>query len=77
MDNKYYMDMIISYLRQWGEGTRADFVKLLSDKLPDVLNDKQKANKVRNLLTSLNRSGLIEHINGNHRTGVWVLTKSD
>jgi ATP-dependent DNA helicase RecG len=49
--------------------------ELLGDKLSDVLDDKQKESKVKNLLTSLRRSEVIEHKNGNHRKGVWVLVK--
>jgi ATP-dependent DNA helicase RecG len=77
MDDKYYMDLIVNYLEQWKEGTRSDFIKLLSDKLPDILSDKQKVNKVRNLLASMSRRDIIKHMDGNQRTGAWVLTKLD
>jgi|GEM_PF-1529524 len=71
------MDLIISYLQQFGSGTKADFIKLLGDKLSDVLDEKQKINKVRNLLFSMNRHKLIKHGDGNKRTGTWVLAKDD
>ena len=75
MDDQYYMDLIINYLKQFGSGTKADFIELLSDKLSAVLDDKQKDNKVRNLLTIMRHNELIKHAKGNKRTGAWALTK--
>ncbi|MDR2571093.1 MAG: hypothetical protein LBD23_12520 [Oscillospiraceae bacterium] len=46
MDNQYYEDLIIQYLRQFGSGRKSDFVELLSNKLSEVLDDKQKDKKV-------------------------------
>jgi ATP-dependent DNA helicase RecG len=76
LDDKYYMDLVVKYLEQWGKGSRSDFIKLLTDKLPDVLSEKQKVNKVRNLLSTMGRNEVIKFVNGNQRTGVWILTKS-
>jgi ATP-dependent DNA helicase RecG len=73
MDDNYYMQLIISYLRQYQRGKKGDFVKLLSSKLSDVLDAKQKANKVRNILTSMRQDGILERADGNQRTGFWVL----
>ncbi|MCL2689811.1 MAG: hypothetical protein FWE57_08205 [Chitinispirillia bacterium] len=55
------MDLIISYLQQFGSGTKADFIKLLGDKLSDVPDEKQKINKVRKLLFFMSRQKLIKH----------------
>ena len=74
---QYYKQMIIDYLKQWGKGTKNDFIELLGDKLPDVLNEKQKANKVRNYLTAMRLAGIITRADGNRRTSVWVLAKND
>jgi ATP-dependent DNA helicase RecG len=76
MDDKYYMDLMVNYLEQWGKGNKSDFVKLLGDKLPEMLDEKQKVNKVRNYLTSMRRDGVIERVDGNQRTGSWVLAKN-
>jgi len=75
MDNKYYMDLVIEYLRQWGKGQKGDFIKLLADKLPDILNEKQKSDRVRNLLISMRREGMIVRV-GNQQTGSWTLAKN-
>ena len=76
MDDKYYMDLIINYLKQFGSGTKADFIKLLNDKLSDVLEDKQKNNKVRYFLDVMHKSGMIERTSPNKRTGAWRLTEN-
>ena len=75
MDDKYYMDLIINYLQQFGSGTKANFIVLLGDKLSDVLNEKQKDDKVRNMLSALRRKGLIVNTAPNRRSAVWELTQ--
>jgi hypothetical protein len=55
-------------------GRKSDFVKLLSSKLSDVLDTKQKENKVRNILNNMRQDGIIERAGGNRRIGYWVLT---
>jgi len=77
MDDKYYMDLIINYLQQFGSGKKADFIKLLGDKLSDVLDDTQKESKVKYYLKVLSKKNTIKYTNGNHRTGVWLLGKFD
>jgi len=76
MDDQYYMDLIVKFLEQFGHGKKADFIKLLSDKLSGVLDDTQKENKVKYYLKVLSKKGLIKYANGNHRTGAWVLGTS-
>ena len=73
--DKYYKDLIIKYLKEWDSGKKSDFVKLLKDKLPDSLSDKQKSDKVKNLLQALKKSGKIEvRINKeNKRISTWFL----
>ena len=75
MDDKYYMDMIVNYLQQFGSGTKSDFYELLQDKLSDVLSSKQKDTKVRSLIRSLRKKELIERTSENKRTGAWRLTQ--
>jgi ATP-dependent DNA helicase RecG len=77
MDDKYYMDLIITYLKQWGSGKKSDFVGLLSDKLPDMLDKKQKAHKVRYFLTVMHINGTIERTTKNKRSGAWRLTENN
>ncbi|MBA5248760.1 MAG: transcriptional regulator [Gammaproteobacteria bacterium] len=60
IDNKYCQTMILNFLKKFSSGKRQDFEEMLLDKLPDVLNNQQKRNKVRNNLQSLKKQKLIE-----------------
>ena len=74
-DDKYYRDMIIDYLNKFGKAQRKDFRKLLMDKFPDVLTEKQKERKITTLLTNLKRNGIIETDSDNQQTCYWILKK--
>lgn len=74
-DEEAYQKWIISYLETYKTATKQDILKLLSDKLPDSLDDKQKENKVRNILKKMKTNGTIELNNKNKRLGNWVLKK--
>lgn len=60
LDDQHYKQLIIEYLERFGFAKRLDINRLLLDKLPDVLDEIQKQNKVRNLLQALRKEGLIE-----------------
>jgi ATP-dependent DNA helicase RecG len=75
-DDKYYADLIVAHLQKFGNRTKADIAKLLGNKFSDMLNDQQKANKVRYLLEHLHRKGVIERTSPNRRMGAWRLTDS-
>jgi ATP-dependent DNA helicase RecG len=77
MDDQYYRDLIINYLQQFGSGTKDDFMRLLSDKLSNVLDDKQKDNKIRYLLSSLHKLDIIERTTPNKRSGAWRLADKE
>ena len=55
-----YKDLIVEYLKQYGKAKKRDIRELLWDKLPDVLSDVQKENKIRNILTMLKKQGIID-----------------
>lgn len=75
-DDQYYKKLIVNYLETWGKGKKSDFVALLSDKLPDGLSSEQKSSKVRNLLQSLRREGIITVDSTNQQKSSWTLSKS-
>ena len=74
-DNQYYQDMIVDYLQNFGQANKADFRKLLLDKLPDGLSEKQKERKILTLLTALKRQGIITTDSDNRQTSHWILVK--
>ena len=70
IDDGHYKAMIIKYLKKFTTAKRADFEKLLLDKLPDILDDTQKKNKVKNILQSLRKAHKIES-----DKEIWTLSK--
>lgn len=72
-DDKYYKDLIVEYLKQYGSAKKKDIRKLLWDKLPDALSDKQKENKIGNLLSSLKKAKVIDTDSSNQQRSNWIL----
>ena len=58
-----------SALTKFGRSKRSGIEELLWDKLPDILTDKQKKNKVTNLLSALRDEGKIK----NEGYSEWIL----
>jgi len=76
-DDKYFKDLITEYIRKNEKATRAEIDHLLLDKLPAVLDEKQKRNKIRNMIYSLSKR---EHVIDNHgtkRIPIWKIRLDD
>ena len=54
--------MIIEYFEKFKEAKRADFEKIVLDKLPEFLDIEQRKNKVKNNLQALKKSGKIINV---------------
>lgn len=74
-DNKYYQDMIVNYLQEFGKANKAAIRDLLVDKFPDTLSSSQKERKVLTLLTALKRKGIITTDSDNKQISHWILVK--
>lgn len=74
-DDQYYKDMIVKYLEQFGKAQKKDIKMLLCDKLPEILDDKQKDYKIRNLLASMKKAGIIKTDSENQQRSYWILDK--
>lgn len=61
-DDAHYERLILEYIEKYKEASRKDVEQLILDKLSDVLNGKQKQNKINNLLSKMRRKGLIKNI---------------
>lgn len=72
-DDAHYAKLVTDYLTKFGEASRQDVTNLLWDKLSDALDEKQKRNKVMNLLTKMRKSGQI-HNAGTRTKPRWMLT---
>lgn len=59
VDDEFCRKIIIDYLTKFKEGKRSDFEDILLNKLSDNLELKQKRNKIKNILQSLKKEGLI------------------
>lgn len=72
-DDAFYKELIIEYLKKFESGTREDFRKLLLEKLPDSLDDKQKENKIKNILYTMRKHGAIEKVGNASKYTKWKL----
>jgi ATP-dependent DNA helicase RecG len=70
IDDEYCKKMILDYLKEFKEGKKDDFEKILLDKLPEVLDITQKKNKIKNILQSMKNRGNIK-VDGK----IWKMSK--
>lgn len=70
-DDEYFMKMIVEYLKKFGKASRKDIDNLLMNKLSDVLNARQKNNKIDYQLKKLKKAGRIRFSEDNF----WVLVE--
>ncbi len=75
-DDDYYAKLITDFIEKFGKASRAEIHKLLSDKLSDALDEKQKLNKISNLVTKMRRSNLIVN-QGSRKSPEWRLTEKN
>ncbi|MEE4257654.1 MAG: ATP-binding protein, partial [Bacteroidales bacterium] len=74
-DDRYFKDMIIEFISKNGEASKSDIDNLILDKLPSLLDEKQKKNKVRNLIYALSKREK-EIVNcGTRRYPIWKFPK--
>jgi len=59
INDDYAKRIILDYLEEFTTAKKSDFVKVLLDKLPDILNDERKKNKIKNYLQELRKNGKI------------------
>lgn len=73
-DDAYYCDLVERYLQANGQAQRSDLDRLLKDKLSDLLSEKQKKDKVRNLLQRMRRDGRVVS-EGRTQSTIWRLPR--
>ena len=71
-DSQYYRDLIVALVREHQPVSREDIDKLLLDKLPEMLTQEQKLNRIHNLLRQLAEARVIANV-GSRRWPKWVL----
>ncbi len=71
-DDSFLEKLVLDYLAQWKQASRAELDDLLWEKLPDALDAKQRKAKIHNLLSSLSARRLIRN-SGSRSKPCWVL----
>jgi len=70
-DKDYYLNLIMKAITQHGNMERKDVDELLWSKLPEWMDEKQKKNKIKNLLSELRISGKIKN-DGTDTKPKWI-----
>ncbi len=74
-DKEYYKKLVFEFIDKKKTGTSKEEIRsLLWDKLPDIISDKQKGNKVSNILQELRRENKIKNI-GTFSDPAWISIK--
>lgn len=74
-DKQYYKDLVIKFLREKGEGNPKDIQRLLLEKLSDLLTEKQRKAKIRNLLQEMAKEDRIHNVGGRGNQAKWFLSQ--
>jgi ATP-dependent DNA helicase RecG len=74
LDKQYYLDLILRHLKIHKSASRKEIDALLWNKLPEWMNEEQKKNKIRNLLSELKSNDKIANT-GTTKDSVWVVRK--
>lgn len=69
-----YKYMIIHHIQKLKRTDRESINEIMYDVLDKSLTEKQKQDKVKNMLYKLSKEGLIKNISGSRRKSIWVLT---
>ncbi|MEQ8224676.1 MAG: RNA-binding domain-containing protein [Candidatus Eremiobacterota bacterium] len=72
-DNSYYKDMILELITEYGFASKKEIAELLKDKISDILDEKQKFNKIRNIIQLMSRKDKTIKNTGTNRNPKWIL----
>jgi ATP-dependent DNA helicase RecG len=71
--DKYYKDLVLEYIEKKKFASKVELDKLLIDILPSVLSDKQKANKIRNIIYAMSKKEQTIINTGTNRYPKWKI----
>ncbi len=69
--DQYYKNIILELLEKYGYASKEDIDKLILDILPAILDNKQKGNKIRNLLYAMSKRDKTIVNQGTNRNPKW------
>ncbi|MBL7112828.1 MAG: putative DNA binding domain-containing protein [Bacteroidales bacterium] len=74
-DKEYYKKLVVEFIVKKKNGvSKGEIKSLLWDKLPDLMNDKQKLNKVSNIIQELRRENKIKNTGADSNPS-WISVK--
>ncbi len=75
--DEHYKKMVLDFINKYGKATKEEIDNLLLDILPDILDEGQKKNKVRNLMYAMHKRDKIIENKGTTRNPLWILSLSN
>ena len=72
LENDYYKKVILKYIAEYGQASRKEIINLLKEKLPSSLDEKNKINRTRYLLSILKNENKI-YYDSTHGVSSWKL----
>lgn len=75
--DEHYKKMVLDFINKYGKATKEEIDNLLLDILPDILDEGQKKNKVRNLMYAMHKRDKIIENKGTTRNPIWRLSLSN
>lgn len=60
-DDNYFKKLILDYVKAYGKAERADLYALIGKMLPDYMTERQRYDKLTNLLSSLKRKSKLNY----------------
>jgi len=70
--DQYYKEMILKYIEKFGSASKQDIDILILEHLPSVLNEKQKNNKIHNIIYAMSKKDRTIKNLGTNRYSKWV-----
>jgi len=71
-EKQHYLEWILKSIKEHGSINRQDINKLLWDIMPTWMNDEQKKNRIKNLISELRTSKKIKN-RGTKKEPIWIL----
>ena len=74
--DEHYKKMVLDFISKYGKATKEEIDNLLLDILPDILDEGQKKNKVRNLMYAMHKRDKSIENKGTTRNPLWIQSSS-
>lgn len=72
LKDDYFKDLILEYIDKYKQASKEEIDNLLIDILPGILNEKQRKNKIHNLIFAMSKKDVTIVNKGTNRYSIWV-----